>query len=579
MTNKYSTLLAGHTAQLGSSRVNEFLFQYSKFENSILPDSKNATIYYPSGAHSGQNINTPQTTNQTKYQFKDDFTFSREIGGQRHDFKVGVNFVHEPTLGGDFSTGVDAPAFSMKEDRIGSPVVDITQYGGFNQNSTPVNQYSLYVQDDWRPNNRVTVNVGLRYDYWAGFALDQSSNPIWQTLTTQTKYNEGYLLDFRGSTGLKNDRKNLAPRLGFAWDASGQAKTFVRGGWGIYYDFPYTNATILFPASAVQSDYGVAYNYNNPNGIRNPNGSFFQPGQPLPPNQLPGTDVNPPNEVASPTLKTPYSRQGSIGISHQVTGWLGANLEVVTIAYRDIPFRFRANPATGVDQARRFPQFSNFRIWYGGGFADYNGMNLSVTAKASSRLTFQGFYTLSSIYGNVLSGADEFRLTDVNYQPDLRRGRDVSVNPLDPNCAACKGPLNTDARHRVTLGATYQAGKAFTVAGMFRYRSATPYTAHAGQDLNGDGFVIDLLPGHHVNEERGSSFSQFDFRVSKEIVLASPISVEVVAEMFNVFNAKNPAGYRGDMSSSSTFGQPSTYAGDPLQGEQRMIQLGARVRF
>jgi hypothetical protein len=582
VTNKYSTILASHTASLGSSQVNELLFQYSKFDNAILPDSKNATIYYPSGAHSGQNINTPQTTQQVKYQFKDDFSFSKEIAGQRHDFKVGFNIIHEPTLGGDFSTGVDAPLFSLKEDRVGSPVVDITQYGGFFQDSTPVNEYSVYIQDDWRPNNRLTVNIGLRYDYWTGFDLDQRSNPIWKVLSTQTKYNESYLKDFQNGGGgvLSNDKNNFAPRLGFSWDATGKSKTFVRGGWGIYYDFPYTNATTLFPAAAVQSNYGVAYNYNNPAGIRNPDGSFFQPGQPLPPNQLPGVAVNPPNEVASPTLKTPFSRQGSIGVSHQVTDWLGANLEFVNIAYRDIPFRFRANPTTGVGQPRRFPDFANFRIWYGGGFADYNGMNLSMTAKLSTRLTVQGFYTLSRVTGNVLSGADEFRLTDVNYQPDLRRGRDVSVNPLDPLCDACTGPLNTDARHRVTIGATYRAPYGFTIAGMLRYRSATPYLIHAGQDLNGDGFVIDLPPGvDHVNAGRGSSFSQADLRLSKEFSLAGTVTFEVMADIFNVFNAKNPAGYRGDMSSASTFGQPSTYAGDPLQGEQRLVQLGARVRF
>ncbi len=266
VANKYYSILGGHSAQLGSTALNEFLFQYSKFNNTISPDSKNLTIYYPSGIHSGQNINTPQSTNQVKYQFKDDLSFSRDIGGQRHDFKVGLNVIHEPTLGGDFSTGVDAPLFSLKEDRVGSPVIDITRFGGFFVDSTPVNQYSAYVQDDWRPGARVTVNVGLRYDLWTGFDLDQRSNPIWQALSTQTRFNENYLRDFQGGGGgvLSNDRRNWGPRLGLAWDLTGKGKAIVRGGWGIYYDFPYTNATILFPAAAVQSNYGVIYNHNNP---------------------------------------------------------------------------------------------------------------------------------------------------------------------------------------------------------------------------------------------------------------------------------------------------------------------------
>jgi hypothetical protein len=48
--------------------------------------------------------------------------------------------------------------------------------------------------------------------------------------------------------------------------------------------------------------------------------------------------------------------------------------------------------------------------------------------------------------------------------------------------------------------------------------------------------------------------------------------------MFNVFNATNPAGYNGNRS-STTFGQPSTFAGNPLQGEQRLAQVGLRFHF
>lgn len=581
VNNKYSTVLAGHTAQIGSTAVNEILFQYSKFDNSITPDSANPTIYYPSGVHSGQNINTPQATHQVKYQFKDDFSFGADIAGQRHDFKFGVQYIHEPTLGGDFSTGVDAPLFSLLDDRIGSPVTDITQFGGFFVDDTPVDQYSAYIQDDWRPTDRLTVNLGLRYDFWDGFDLDQTSNPIWQTLSTQTTFNEDYLRDFQGGKGgkLENDDNNFGPRIGFSWDVTGKSKAFLRGGWGIYYDFPYTNATILFPAAAVQSNYGVIYNNNNSAGIRNADGSFFQPGQPLPPNQLTNPDVFPPNEVASPTLATPYSRQASIGFSTELADWLGISLDLVSIDYRDIPFRFRANPNTGVGEPRRFTDFGNFRIWYGKGRADYDGVNLGVRARVAQILVFQGFYTYSEADGNVLAGADEFRLTDVGFQPDLRIGRDVSVNPLDPLCNACFGPLNTDARHRITLGGTWLAPLGITVAGMFRYRSATPYTVIAGDDLNGDGFRIDLPPDvSHVNSERGDSFSQLDLRLSKEFKFTDSVGIEVIGEVFNVFNAENPAGFVGNRGADD-FGQPTFFAGDPAQGEQRLAQLGLRLRF
>src|SRR5262249_31000922 len=122
VANKYYSILGGHTAQLGANALNDFIVQYSKFDNTISSDSINLAIAYPSGVHSGQNINTPQSTHQVKYQFKDDFSYGRDMAGQRHDFKVGLNVIHEPTLGGDFSTGVDAPQFTLKSDTVGSPV-------------------------------------------------------------------------------------------------------------------------------------------------------------------------------------------------------------------------------------------------------------------------------------------------------------------------------------------------------------------------------------------------------------------------------------------------------------------------
>ncbi len=586
LTNEYSSILAGHSFQIGSDSLNEFVFQYTKFENLILADSNNPTIYFPSGLHTGQNINTPQSTNQTKYQYKDDFSFTRTIGGRANNFKVGANYIHEPVLGGDFSTGLSG---QFQLNAAGN-VTNITYFSGFFGDETPVDQYSAYLQDDLLLSDRLTINLGVRYDYWDGFDLDQRANPIWQYLSTQTRYNESYLRDFQGGKGgvLKNDDNNWGPRLGFTWDTKGDGRKLLRGGYGIYYDFPYTNATILFPASAVQSNYGVSFRVVNGQGIRNPNGSFFKPGDPLCRNGVtsncvasdPLPAVPPPNEVASPTLATPYSKQASLGYSWQVNNWLGLNFEAVSIDYRDIPFRFRANPVDPATGTTRFP-FANFRLWDGNGEASYDGFNVSFRARASQKLELQGFYTYSEAEGNVLAGADEFRLTDLGFAPSFRVGRDVSVNPLDPLCAACTGPLNSDARHRITLSGVYQGPWGINAAGMYRYRSATPYTVFTTSDPNHDGFIVDLLPGDHVNSKRGDSFSQFDLRLSKEFNFGSRLGLELIAEMFNVFNEENPAGRRilFDANGNPIGSEATTYAGDPLQGENQIIQLGARIKF
>ena len=169
-------------------------------------------------------------------------------------------------------------------------------------------------------------------------------------------------------------------------------------------------------------------------------------------------------------------------------------------------------------------------------------------------------------------------MTDASHQVDTIR--DTSVNPLDPNCKACNGPLNTDARHRVTLSGVYRAPLGFTVSGILRYHSGLPYTVYAYDaagktklDLNGDGYAQDLAPGHnHVNDARGPSFSQLDLRLGKQFNFTGKTGVELILEAFNVTNSKNATSF-------DSFGKTHAFAGDPGQGEQRLVQLGARIHF
>jgi hypothetical protein len=591
LTNTADTLLLGHTAQIGATSFNEIIIQDSEFQNLITADSNNPTSVFPSGVTSGQNTNTPQGTFQDKLQIRDDFSFTKTLGGDVHDFKVGLEYVDEPDLGGDFPSGLNG-IFTRSEDRADSPVTDITFFGGSFSFSTPNTQYRLYAQDDWQVNDRLTVNLGLRYEYTDVLELDQRSNVIWQTLSSlpDSFYQETpYLEGFRNGGGgmIEADDDDLAPRLGFSYDLKGDGQQIVRGGFGIYYDFPYTNATVLFPSAAVLSQFGVVFNNNDPAGIRNGDGSFFLPGDPLPPNQLPPdqTALAPaPNEIASPTLATPKSTMLSLGYSHQLTPSIGLNVDVVSIQYRDIPFRVRVNPRVdttgdGVPDQRRFPDFGSFRLWLGDGEADYDALNVTLRGRASDKFEFQAFYTLSKAEGNILAGADEFRLTNTGHQPELGgTAADASFDAFDPACDRCFGPLNTDARHRVTLSGIYHGPYGILFSGIVRYRSALPYTLHLGTDANGDGFNRDLAPGVSANSERGSSFSQVDLRISKIFSIWQDLSIEIIGEVFNLFNDENPAGFVGSLAASN-FGEPTTFAGDQLQGEQRLAQLGVRVRF
>ncbi len=181
----------------------------------------------------------------------------------------------------------------------------------------------------------------------------------------------------------------------------------------------------------------------------------------------------------------------------------------------------------------------------------------------------------------MLAGADEFRLTDVGHQPDLRASAATSRSTRSTRSAAPASARSTPTPGTASPSrAVYRAPWGINVSGMYRYRSALPYTVYTTNDLNGDGFRFDLLPGGSVNTERGDSFSQLDLRLSKEFTFG-PVGLELIAEMFNVFNEENPAAHTliFDDAGNPIGATPTVYAGDPLQGEQRLTQLGLRVSF
>ena len=144
-----------------------------------------------------------------------------------------------------------------------------------------------------------------------------------------------------------------------------------------------------------------------------------------------------------------------MGVARELTSRLAVGADFSKVAYRDIPFRFRGNPNIGPGLPRRFPDFGNFRIWYRRWDRRLHGRQFHRAGQAVQPLHASGVLHAFGNHGNVLSGADEFRLSNLDYQPDLAIGRDVSVNPLNPVRDACIGPLNTDARHRLTVAGVY----------------------------------------------------------------------------------------------------------------------------
>jgi len=237
--NKFHSANLNLNSSLGGGRLNEFVYQYSYFRNHIAENSNLPTETFPNGVNVGQSINTPQTTEQHKHQFRDDFTW---IKG-RHDLRVGASFIYEPTLEITFSTG-QQPQFSHLADSRSSPISSITfngsigGAGGGSVGSIPNKQYALYLQDGWRVNNKLTLDIGVRYDLVTGFAFDQSQNIIFADLQAaaarglfQTSGLPCPCVGFEdfGKTPTE-DKNNIAPRAGFTYDLKGDGALVLRGG-------------------------------------------------------------------------------------------------------------------------------------------------------------------------------------------------------------------------------------------------------------------------------------------------------------------------------------------------------------
>jgi hypothetical protein len=569
--NTAHSILAGHTFIYRPNMLNEFIFQYSRFDNEVLANSDSATILFPNSVVSGRNPEAPQQSKQTKIQFKDEISYNRMLAKHSHTFKAGFNFIFEPKLEKAFMGGIDIPQYSMLGNSIDSPVTNILIMNGDLSASNKNNQFSFYIHDDWRISDKISMNLGFRYDLVTGFELDQASSVIFQALAAQSTYNEEYLQIFKQSAVGKNDTNNFQPRIGFTYDVRGNGLVIIRGGYGRYYDFPYLNSNYLYPRAALGEYYIQYFNYNE-NGITNPDGSFWKIGEPLPPNQVPDP-LYVVRDIGSTEFKVPYTDQVSGGFEYQLKKDLSMEADYVYSKGNDQFIAFRFNGLDQQKNSRRFPSLSPYaRIWYAAGFYTYKGIHLTVHKQFSHNFELYGTYNISRVTGNVLAGSDNWNTGS----PIICS--DCLIDFKDPQATVQVGPLNTDALHRISIAGIFQLPYDIQLSVFGRLHSAFPYNNFSVVDLNGDGFNYDIPDSYtHVNENRGEWFNQIDIKVTRDFRFKK-YRIEAMLEIFNIFNGKNATGFIGN-SDSANYGEPTIWAGDPGYFEQMLAQLGVRVEF
>jgi len=605
--NSFNSFNLNHNWVLSGSRLNEFIFQFASFHNHITPASSAPSEVFPSGVTVGANSNTPQTTEQHKFQFRDDFSWHVNRGGLGHDFKGGVNFINEPHLFTTFNGGRGVVVYTHNTNDINGPISSVSFSDGDAAANLPMKQFGVYLQDDWRVTGRLTLNVGLRYDLMTGYQIDQSGDPNF--LVLQAAGRSGRLNGMIGFEDFgkdpREDHNNIQPRLGFVFDINGQGHDVIRGAWGIYTDVGYTSSNILIGAAdASPLGFGPRFAASNPNGLRNPDGSFFRAGQPL-------TDIAGLNEVRpgskplfgygpiSPRLEQPESRQAVVGWSHQVSGTTIVTADYVHIDGRNLNIRPQLNtrpnggPFRLADLALS-PNNTNLRPSISRGISQYDALVLSTRRRWSKGLDFNVSYTFARSRSNIGDSSDAL---DTNLIQD-------AINPFDDPKVFAPNRL-TDARHRFTASAVVETPGKLQVSTIWIFRSALPVAIVQGLDLNND-FTSNDIPDRAFSYNpadparpidigacqtwqcgRGYRFSQVNVRVARAFKLHGRARIEAIAEVFNLANSENPDGFvtrrfTGSIGSpvpNATFMQPTSFAGDFHQPEQRVGQVGVRFSF
>ena len=179
----------------------------------------------------------PYEVPQKSYQFSEALSWSHG----RHTLKFGANIIRREV---DFFQGNNAKGFFM----IGPGTGDFTGYeaselvAGFVDNYSVSNvsgffhthswETGYFAQDDWKVNNRLVLNLGLRYDLYT-YPVENDNFQSNFDLTTGTLLRAG--TNGNSASLIDTNHGNFAPRFGFAYDLTGKHQDVVRGGYGIFY--------------------------------------------------------------------------------------------------------------------------------------------------------------------------------------------------------------------------------------------------------------------------------------------------------------------------------------------------------
>ncbi len=427
----------------------------------------------------------------------------------------------------------------------------------------PVDQgsqrFALWAQDDWQIVDRLTLNLGLRYDVGIGIFANDITFPPFQ------------------DAGRPDDWNNVQPRLGFAYRLN--ARTVIRGGSGIYYGDAFADA-----GSAIGNTQITTIRYENdgrPDFGANPTN-----GRPLPTyeeanplycynnNNARGCLIRDVREfTALPQyIELPRTWQTSIGFQRQFGTTMALEADYVYTKgsfEKDVldNMNLLFDPATGanldfrVRSNRPYPDWGVISMNVHTARSAYHGLITGFTKRFSNRWQASATYTLSGLW-----------------TADTRPFSGLMMVPFAtaPDLGGEWGLSEDDQRHRAVFSGIWQVGHGFQVSGFHYLGTGIRQASNYGGDVRNTGSTFSgrlrpdgsIVPRNSIIAPPQNSTS---VRVQQRIPLRGRVSIDGIAEVFNVFDRPN-------WTIGSEESTPSQYL-KHINAQYRSAQVGFRLAF
>jgi len=453
---------------MNPSTVNEVRVGWNRFAEGFFPQDRHfdpATIGLDTGA-TGADLGLPRidvspfpqlgaSSSDARHRVDANWHYIDNISWKhgKHDIKAGYEFrrttvsqIFDSYFRGRIDFGSSPGVTPLGNFLAGTPTGGF-QYSGDSNRNTFENSHSIYLQDSYRWSSRVTLNLGLRYDYY-GLIQEKHGN--------FTNFNPLTGADILvGQDRLyQPDYDNVAPRVSVAWDVTGHQKTVVRAGFGIFYD-AYSQDMFMghLPFNSFY-DPGPAYSGNAPHPISVAGTSGFTLGSGPVFNTFPslmsdrfGVDQN---------LRTPYMENYNLNLQQQINRKMTLQVSYVgSQGHKLLRFRDLNQPTLAMIQAYDYHDngcctpgiFTGGGVYYN--YEEASGNSIYNSLQTSFRI--DNWHGLTSTFNYTWSHSID----------DSSDGEDYVPNAAQPDNSQAtnrfnRGNSNFDVRNRLAWNFIYE---------------------------------------------------------------------------------------------------------------------------